>query len=281
MGRRPAPAKRLLPQNFYSAPVWRLGLMVVRILPGAVLEQLCLLGTELYYCLQPPAAGGRRSELLPVLSYDRTAAKKAAHRLFRHFAVKVKDLLRYEGGIGVKVWLTEDSDWTIYETARQRGRGVLLLTPHLGNWEIGGPLLVQRGIKLITITQAEPGQGFTELRRQSRAHWGIETIVVGGDGFAFVEIIKRLQDGATVALLVDRPPSIKSASVTLFGRPFQASLAASELARATGCALVGVTIVRTNRGYEARLLAEYPYRPPVVGQSGGARQAHPGNHACI
>ena len=222
--------------------------MAVRILPGAVLEQLCLLGAEIYYRLHSRRREVVIQNLLPVLSDDRSAAEKAAHQLFRQFAIKMKDLWRYEGGIGVKAWLTEDSDWAIYEKARQRGRGVLLLTPHLGNWEIGGPLLVQRGVKLITITQAEPGQGFTELRRQSRARWGIETIVVGDDGFAFVEIIKRLQDGATVALLIDRPPSVKSATVTLFGRPFQASLAASELARATGCALVGVTIVRKEPG---------------------------------
>ena len=36
---------------------------------------------------------------------------------------------------------------------------------------------------------------------------GVETLVVGTDAFAFMEIIKRLQTGATVALLVDRPPA--------------------------------------------------------------------------
>jgi KDO2-lipid IV(A) lauroyltransferase len=237
----------------------------VRILPGALLEPLCLIGAEIYYRLHPRRREIVVQNLLPVLSCDRGAAEKAAHRLFRQFAVKMKDLWRYEGGIGVNPCLTTDSEWAVYEKARQRGRGVLLLTPHLGNWEIGGPLLVQRGVKLITITQAEPGRGFTELRRQSRARWGIETIVVGGDGFAFVEIIKRLQDGATVALLMDRPPGVKSATVTLFGRPFPASLAASELARATGCALVGVTIVRKNQEYEARLLAEFEYDRQSLG----------------
>jgi lauroyl/myristoyl acyltransferase len=267
-----AASKTAAPSRFYSAAVWRLGLWAVRVLPGAALEMLCLIGAEIYYRLHSRRREVVVQNLLPVLSYDRGAAEKAAHRLFRQFSVKMKDLWRQEGGIGVNPCLTTDSEWAIYENARQRGRGVLLLTPHLGNWEIGGPLLVQRGVKLITITQAEPGRGFTELRRQSRARWGIETIVVGGDGFAFVEIIKRLQDGATVALLMDRPPGVKSATVTLFGRPFQASLAASELARATGCALVGVTIVRGNQGYEARLLAEFEYDRQSLGNREGRGQ---------
>jgi predicted exporter/lauroyl/myristoyl acyltransferase len=257
------------PSRFYSSAVWRLGLIAVRILPGAALEPLCLFFGEIYYRLNPRRREVVIRNLLPVLNDDPIAAEKTAHRLFRQFAIKMKDLWRHECGIGVNAWLTEDSDWAIYEKARQRGRGVLLLTPHLGNWEIGGPLLVQRGVKLITITQAEPGRGFTELRRQSRARRGIETLVVGDDGFAFVEIIKRLQDGATIALLIDRPPSVKSVTITLFGRPFQASLAAAELARATGCALVGVTIVRKDQGYQARLLAEFEYDRQSLGNREG------------
>jgi lauroyl/myristoyl acyltransferase len=257
------------PSRFYSVAVWRLGLMVVRVLPGKVLELLCLFGAEIYYRLNSRRRMVVIRNLLPVLSCDQSAAEKAARRLFRQFAVKMKDLWRYESGIGVNTWLTRDAEWAIYETARQRGRGVLLITPHLGNWEIGGSLLVQRGVNLITITQAEPGPGFTELRRQSRARWGVETIVVGDDGFAFVEIIRQLQDGATVALLIDRPPSVKSVTVKLFGRPFQASLAAAELARATGCALVGVTLVRTDQGYEARLLAEFEYDLQSLGNRDG------------
>ena len=42
---------------------------------------------------------------------------------------------------------------------------MLLLTPHLGNWELGGALLARRGIKMVVLTQAEPGDGLTELRQ--------------------------------------------------------------------------------------------------------------------
>ncbi len=77
-----------------------------------------------------------------------------------------------------------------------------MLTPHLGNWEFGGPLLTRRGITLQVITLAEPGNGFTEMRQAARARWNVETLVIGEDPFAFVEIIRRLEAGATVALLV-------------------------------------------------------------------------------
>src|SRR4029077_2433503 len=138
-------------------------------------------------------------------------------------------------------------------------RGILLVTPHLGNWEFGGPLLTKRGVKLQVITLAEPGRGFTELRQASRARWDIDTLVIGEDPFAFVEVIRRLEAGATVALLIDRPPKTSSVTVELFGRPFAASIAAAELARASGCVLLPVYLPLTDKGYAAHILPPFPY----------------------
>src|SRR5258706_15111524 len=134
----------------------------------------------------------------------------------------------------------EYSGWEHFVEARKEKRGVLLLTPHMGNWEFGAPWLARRGVTLQVITMAEPTQDFTQLRQASRARWNIETLVIGEDPFGFLEVIKRLEGGATVALLVDRPPSPTAVTVELFGQPFLASIAAGELARASGCGLVPV-----------------------------------------
>jgi len=142
---------------------------------------------------------------------------------------------------------------------------VLLVTAHLGNWEFGGELLAGRGVKLLVLTQPEPEQRMTKMRQNSRAQRGIETLVVGEDAFAFIEIIKRLQDGATVALLVDRPPQATEVTVELFGQPFRASIAAAELARASGCAILPTYVVRNDSGYRAQILPEIQYDRAAIG----------------
>jgi lauroyl/myristoyl acyltransferase len=103
------------------------------------------------------------------------------------------------------------------------------------------------------------------MRQAARARWGVETLVVGEDAFAFVEIIKRLQQGATVALLVDRPPAPTAVTVDLFGKKFSASIAAAELARASGCAIVPTFIVREAGGYSAQILPEITYDRAAIG----------------
>jgi len=93
----------------------------------------------------------------------------------------------------------------------------------------------------------------------------VETVVVGEDAFAFIEIVKRLQEGATVALLMDRPAVSTAVNISLFGRPFSASIAAAELARASGCAILPACIVRTAAGYEGEIQAEVPYDRAGIG----------------
>lgn len=200
------------------------------------------------------------------------AAKRAARGLFHQFARKLVDLWRYEGGAPVNHGLTRWSGRARLEAALERRQGVLLVTVHLGNWEFGGPFLKATGVPLLVITQPEPGQGFTELRQASRARWGIETLVVRDDPFAFVEIIKRLQAGAVVAVLLDRPPPPTAVRVELFGRPLEASAAAALLARATGASLLPVYIVHEAGGYAAHILPEIGYARAELGTA-SARQA--------
>jgi len=173
--------------------------------------------------------------------------------------VKLADLWRFEAGLPLDHLFGEAIGWEHLARAHEEKRGVLVLTPHLGNWEFGGPWLTRRGIPLQVITFSEPGQGFTQLRREARARWNIETFVIGDDPFAIIEVIRKLESGATVALLLDRPPPSTAASAELFGRPFVASIAAAELARASGCALIPVYIPRGKNNYSAHVMPPIEY----------------------
>jgi lauroyl/myristoyl acyltransferase len=246
------------PSSLYRSHFWRLGLGMVRVLPRGACVGLARVLVRVYWNLARKRREVVIQNLEPALP-DRAAAEARAKALFQQFAVKLVDLWRYEAGLPVNDLFGESKGWEHLVAARERNKGVLLLTPHLGDWEFGGPWLARQGVSLQVITLAEPGNDFTKLRQASRARWNIETIVIRDDPFAFVEVIRRLESGATVALLIDRPPSPTATTVELFGRPFNASIAASELARASGCALVPVYIVRSSRAYCAHVLPELNY----------------------
>jgi len=250
---------------FYRAGLWRFGLAVVRVLPAGLVKGFCVIVAEFYFLFRRQRREVVVQNFLPVFAGDRAAAEKAAHRLHRKFALKLVDLWRVEGGVPVQNWLTNSGELEIIRTAQQRGRGILFITLHLGNWEHGGLLLNQLGIPLTILTQAEPDDGLTDLRIASRRRFGVETLIIGQDSFAFVEVIKRLQAGAALAISLDRPPAKGGVPVEFFGHPFEAPLAAAELARASGCALIGVTIVRRRDGYAVKVLPEFAYDRKALG----------------
>jgi lauroyl/myristoyl acyltransferase len=252
------------PSALYRARLWWTGLAVARLLPKPMCTVLARMFAAIYWSLAMHRRKVVTANLLPVLNNDRQAAD-AAWRLFQEFALKVADLWRYESGLAIARVPGEWKGWEIFIAAHARGEGVLLVKPHLGNWELGGTFLAQHGCQLLVVTQPEPEPRLTELRRNSRARRGVETLVVGEDPFGFVEIIKRLQAGATVALLVDRPPPSTAITVELFGQPFQASTAAAELARASGCAIVPAFVVRKSGGYLGEVLPEIHYDRAAIG----------------
>jgi len=260
------------PSSFYRVGLWRLGLAIVRILPAWLVKGFCVSVAELHYRI-----GRQRREvvvqnLLPALSGNRPEAEKTARRLYRNFASKLVDLWRVEGGVPVRDWLTDPAGLEIIRAARQRAQGILFITLHLGNWEHGGLLLAEVGIQLTVLTLAEPDDELTKLRMASRERWRIQTLIIGQDSFAFLEVIKRLQAGEALAISLDRPPTRSGVSVELFGQPFEASVGAAELARASGCALIGVTIVRRREGFAVKVLPEFTYDRKALGNREARRE---------
>lgn len=256
------------PSSLYGAKSWRLGLSLAKILPRSVCVPMAIILARLYWLLAPhrrqiiidnlvPIATSH-SALRPSHSELRTS-KFLARRLLRNFAVKLVDLWRFEAGLAVDGLLADATGWEHFQSALAQKRGLLLLTPHLGNWEFGAPFLLRKALKLLVLTLAEPGKDFTQLRQAARARWDIETLVIGQDPFAFLDVIRRLENGATVALLVDRPPSTSSVAVNLFGRAFSASIAAAELARASNCVLLPVYMPYHRGKYYAHVLPAIDY----------------------
>ncbi|HTH47680.1 MAG TPA: MMPL family transporter [Candidatus Limnocylindria bacterium] len=262
-----SPAAGLPPKrasSLYGARIWGAGLWLGRALPKPVGNGLARLIAAAYVFVRPARFAVVVNNLLPVLG-DEAAARSAARRNFAEFARKLVDLWRYEAGGLAAEAVRAGEGWEHFAAAVSSGSGVLLVTPHLGNWEFGAPLLARSGVRPLVLTAPEPGGGLTEARVAARARQGIDTLVVGSDPFAFLEVIKRLQAGGVVALLVDRPPAPTRVEVEFFGRPFAASIAAAELARASGCVVLPVFILRDEQGHHADALPPLAYDRAALG----------------
>jgi lauroyl/myristoyl acyltransferase len=162
-------------------------------------------------------------------------------------------------------------EWVGFEhivAARERGKGGILVTAHLGNWEMGGILLALEGVPLTVVTLEEPASGLTEWRERYRRRLGIKTIQVGADPFSFVGIFSALRRNEFVAMLVDRPYGDAAAPVSFFGAQTSFSAAPTLLWRHTGAAVIPAFVLQKPGGRYASILA-----PPIPMDADGAANA--------
>jgi KDO2-lipid IV(A) lauroyltransferase len=260
------------PSKLYGAFGWRLGGKLVSHLPLRFSRRIGTLLAASYSTLARRRTEIVLANLRPVAGKEEKRWRSASRRLFRNFGSKIADLLYFESGGNVKGLFTEEGLDVRFIDQLKSEKGALLLTIHLGNWEFGAPLLKAHGVDLLVITMPEPDERMTDIRQEARRRWGIETVVIGDGAFAFIEVLKRLQSGSVVALLLDRPPESSSVEVELFGRPFDASIAPAELARASGCSLLPVVIPWTEKGYQAVILDEVEYDRAALGTHNARRQ---------
>lgn len=144
--------------------------------------------------------------------------------------------------------LGEKSGFEHLKRALDGGKGCLLVTGHLGFFELGGLVMSQMGYPITTLTLPEPGTGLTEWRTQFRANWGVKTAVVGKDSFSFVEVVAAIQKGEFVASLADRPFDENWTAVELPHGWIRFANGPALLALLAGCPIVPVGVTRDEKG---------------------------------
>lgn len=134
------------------------------------------------------------------------------------------------------------------EQAAASKKGILLVTAHLGNWELGAPLLTSMGFPLTVVTLEEVTPELNRWRAAYRKRFNVGTVAIGSDPFVFVEITRRLQAGEMVALLADRPYAKAAAPVNWFGARTLFSTGPAHLWQHTGSVVLPAFVLQESDG---------------------------------
>lgn len=275
------------PNPFYRPSVFMAAAQLARLLPRRwLLAQAARIGR--LACRRLPShreAVRDNLSAIPNLSPDRS--DEVVEAVFENFLQSLADysLCGASGMPEVGRLVTDWNGRPHLERAMASGQGVLLVTAHLGNWELGAPLLASMDFPITVVTLEEATPELTRWREAYRKKFGVRTVTIGSDPFAFVEITRTLERGEMVAMLVDRPYQ-KSATISrLFGRPTFFSTGPAALWRHTGAKVVPAFILKTGQeGYRALTLEEVPFRNEatdavntqmLADQIAGVIQAHP------
>jgi Kdo2-lipid IVA lauroyltransferase/acyltransferase len=122
-----------------------------------------------------------------------------------------------------------------FKEGLQRGKGVVVVGAHLGNWELQAWAVARAGIPLHAVGKENVDPRLTRLMDRFRARGGVRNIWRGQPGAA-VALLKALRRGEALAMLIDQDTNVQSVFVPFFGRPAATPRAAADLILRTGAA---------------------------------------------
>ncbi|HET7530199.1 MAG TPA: phosphatidylinositol mannoside acyltransferase [Mycobacteriales bacterium] len=138
------------------------------------------------------------------------------------------------------------------------GRGMILVLPHMGNWDHAGAWLAGTGVPFTTVAERLEPASLFERFVAFRESLGMEVIpLTGGERPPFEILADRLRAGGTLCLLGDRDLTATGIEVDFFGAPARMPAGPAALAHDTGAALLPVTLsFRGDREWTTRIHPE-------------------------
>jgi KDO2-lipid IV(A) lauroyltransferase len=144
------------------------------------------------------------------------------------------------------------------ERAQAGGRGIIILTGHLGNWEVGGALLRRMGFPVSVVALPHAERRMDRLFNAQRQRCRLEVIPL--DARAGQRGLRCLRQGHLLGLLGDREFSGQGMEVPMLGATLQLPRGPAILSLRSQCPIVPTFCVREGC-WKFRLCFEPPLRP--------------------
>ena len=178
----------------------------------------------------------------------REAVKRLARESYRHLgrAFIETALLNSLGADGLQKLVETVEGWEEIEEVMSKGKGAVLVTGHIGNWELAGAYVAARGVPLDAIVRGMANPLFDAYLNQTREAIGM-TIV--HDSEAVRRTPRSLRAGRAVAFVADQGVmGLASTFVPFFGRPAKTPRGAAVFALRFNVPVVFVVALRQPNG---------------------------------
>lgn len=171
------------------------------------------------------------------------AVRLATNAMLRHLAFYWVDLFRFPQLPPERLReLIVDGDLRALDPLRERlaaGERVLLMTAHLGNWELGAVMLGQAEVPLAIIYVPDEFERAEQFRSHMRTLSNVKEIPLPADNrFASLAVLRAFGEGRVVALQGDRDFRDSGVELAFFGADARFPTGPFHLARMTGAVLL-------------------------------------------
>jgi len=138
-----------------------------------------------------------------------------------------------------------------------QGKGALVLTGHVGNWELMPVVAAMAGYSANVLYRPIDYAPLDRFFVEARSRFGLKMIPKDA---SLLRVFRALKRGETVVMLLDQNVGLhKGVMVDFFGRRACTSYGLAYIALKTGAPVVPIFVVRNGNGFTAEIGPEIPF----------------------
>lgn len=147
----------------------------------------------------------------------------------------------------------ELENFQLFEKVLAENKGMILAIPHIGNWEVMGPLTSKYSEFACFYQHEASTPVFDEFIRRRRIRNG--TIMAPANSVGIRRLYKHLRTGKVAGLLPDHLPSEEmGVYAPFFGRPAFTGTLLSSLAKKNNVPVIASAVIRTENGFKVTFI---------------------------
>ncbi|MDD2517460.1 MAG: lysophospholipid acyltransferase family protein [Synergistales bacterium] len=213
------------------------------------------------WLFSPARVDRAEARCVKVLQVGVTTARSIVKESYRNLGRGLAEVLRLPTlGSGIMNYVEVHGEENLQE-ALSKGKGVIGLTAHFGNWEYSAAVLAVKGYPMNAIGADQRDPRITNLVVSLRSACGVKTMSKGLD---LKGAIRCLRDGEVLGVLLDQDFGDNGTVVPFMGIPASTPFGPVKMADRIGSSVVPMFIVRRPDGIHHDL-----YIQPPLGEAGG------------
>lgn len=210
----------------------------------SVAYRVAELAADVAWLLMPSQRENAILNMAQVLGRPRedVEVRRRARASFHYYAMYVADFLR------LPRLAPEDLEsrfqfngWEHLDRALEHGKGVIFISAHVGNWDLGAALFARKGYPVNVVAETFHPKKVNDLVQGHREAHGMKVIPLEKPA---KKVISALRRNEILGLLIDRPDPEAGVLVRFFGGLTEVPAGAALLALKTGAKLISGIIVR-------------------------------------
>jgi KDO2-lipid IV(A) lauroyltransferase len=219
--------------------------LLARLLPPGVAFLIGETFAGAFYLLSPARRGVIRRNLTVALGSERTDLWRMGFRLMLSFGRGVAETLMLPRLSPEDLaHMIEVSGKERIDSVLESGRGLILVTAHIGSWEMGGAALAAMGYSMTTVAGIQFTPTLSPYIRRTKQHLGIDVVSYRSGAR---RIVQALSKGGIAALHMDGDQFVGGVETEFFGRRTRLPAGPAALAVRTGAAILPAFAIRTGK----------------------------------